>query len=117
MPHLSQLTIEDVIARAPSVERLNVDWLRSNPPSIYVCAQGFEDRCTAIAASLSTAGIRLKRVIVVSLHSNSEKDQENGRRVVEILGSHSESGPIFIDGGAPGFHTRMASALGGGSSS
>ncbi len=117
MPFISQVSIDDTIANSPIVESLNAEWLRSSPPSIYVCAQGFEDRCSAVAALLSAEGTCLKRVIVISLRSNSEKDQENGRRVVEMLKSQSQSEPILIDGDEPGFHTRMASALGGGSNS
>ena len=117
MPFISQICIDEVIANSPTVDSLNADWLRSSHPTVYVCAQGFEDRCTEVAELLSAEKTPLKRVVVISLRSNSDKDQENGRRVIEMLRSQTECDPILFDGDEPGFHSRMVSALGGRSNS
>lgn len=113
MPQITQINIDDVISRAPVIEPLDAAWISENPPHAYICAQGFEDRCDAMARLIASCGAQLQHVVVISLRSNSEKDQENGRRVRELLAPHSVHAPVVIDGDEPGAHLRIRSALGG----
>jgi len=113
MPYITQVSIDDVISRAPVIEPIDSAWITETRPDIYVCAQGFEDRCDAMASLIVSSGIRLRHVVVISLRSNSEKDKNNGRRVVEMLAPHSEHPPVVVDGDDPGTHLRIINGIGG----
>jgi hypothetical protein len=113
MPKITQISIDEVISRTPLVEQLDGDSLAANPPNAFVCAQGFEDRCDAIAKILSSKRIRVERVIVISLRSNSDEDRENGRRISEMLSPSAAHEPVILDADEPGFQHRFKDALGG----
>jgi hypothetical protein len=113
MPQISQIPIDEVLALAPQVEPFGNAWLTEHVPNAFICAQGFEDRCDAIAKALESLDVRLDAVIVVTLDSNNEEDTENGRRIVEMLTPLSTRQPVLLNGDEPCFKQRLMNALGG----
>lgn len=113
MPQITQIPIDDVVALAPRVELLGDVSLNASPSIAFICVQGFEDRCDAIAKSLASKGVRLDSVVVITLNSNSDEDVANGRRIVEMLAASVTRDPVFVDGDDSCFQRRLREALGG----
>jgi hypothetical protein len=113
MPNITQFSIDDVISRAPVIASIDAAWISDNPPHAYVCAQGFEERCDAMARLVASSNVRLQYVVVFSLRSNSEKDRENGRRMIDLLAPLSAYPPVIVEMDEPVAHRRIRGALGG----
>lgn len=113
MPHITQIPIEEVLSLAPKVVPFDGAWLTAHTPNAFICAQGFEDRCDAIAHMLASHNIRLDAVVIITLDSNSEEDMTNGKRIAEMLAPLSTREPVFLNGDEPCFQQRLVNALGG----
>jgi len=114
MPQITQISIDEIVSLAPLVEVIDDATWNVSPPNAFICAQGFEDRCDAIARLLVSRNVRLKSVVLITLNSNSKEDEENGRRIVEMLAPLATRAPVLINGDDSTFSRQLKDALGGG---
>lgn len=111
-PSLVQIDIETIISNSPSVESLDPTSYASHHTTIFVCSQGFEQRCDAVAMQLIQKEIQIERAVIISLDSNSEQDRENGEHLAQMLSSISAHPPVTVNADAAGFSENFISAIG-----
>lgn len=104
MSRFYEKILEDSLQELSDVVPLDVRAaLHQDPISYFICAVGFEPRCTEIVKRLAKCDARIGRSVIVALDSNSDADRENGAVLTELLNSISdEVSSLNADSGSYG---------------
>jgi len=112
MIRLTERTMDDVLVRLPDVTTLEVSTVAETQPiGRFLCAVGFEERCTELARQLAESQIRIQRSVILRLSSNIQADEEQRAELKRLLSPISNE-VLELNADADTYVDELSAALG-----
>jgi hypothetical protein len=91
MPYVRKKELSDILPKLPNISKIQMDRdFRGRKDDLFLCALGFEDRCTSIPRMISEEkGYSCNEAVYFEYSLNPEDNEINRAGVVESLGRFS----------------------------
>jgi hypothetical protein len=94
VPRIRKVSLFDIQDRLPKIEPLDTGRAAAKGQAdLYMCALGFEDRCTSIPASLADSGFQASHAVIFEYSTNLRDNNRNSEVLTAALKKMLEGAP------------------------